>query len=569
MKRILLMGNPNVGKSVVFSRLTGANVLASNYPGTTVEFTRGYLWLRKKQCEMIDVPGTYSLDATTPAEEVAVKMLKEGDVVINIIDSTCLERNLNLTLQLINSKKPVIVALNMWDSALRKGIKINYRLLEKLLGIPVVPTCALSGEGIATLVKRIPEAKGKTFPYREEEKWQVIGEIVERVQKVSHRHPGLLETLGDITIHPVGGIPVAIAICLGSFWLIRILGESLIGFIMEPIFLNFWAPLMKKLSDFLNPESFLQGILIGKLVGGEIDFVESLGVLTTGLFVPFSMVLPYVFAFYLVLSFLEDIGYLPRFGVLVDNLMHRLGLHGLAIVPMMLGLGCNVPGALSTRILETRKERFIAATLMAIAVPCMAQIAMVMGLVGKYGIKGIGSVFLSLSIIWIGLGLVLKRTVKGEAPEILMEIPPYRVPYWKALLKKLSIRVRQFITEAVPWVLFGVFIINVLYTFRIIQFMGKITSPLVTGILGLPPEAVTALTVGFLRKDVAVGMLLPLKLNMGQLTVASVVLTAYFPCAATFAVLLRELGFKDMVKSALIMILIALGAGAFLNFIIF
>ncbi len=568
MKKILLMGNPNVGKSVIFSRLTGVNVIASNYPGTTVEYTRGYMRLGDEKVEVIDVPGTYGLNPTSKAEDVAVQMLKEGDLVIDVVDATNLERNLNLTLQLLNDTKPVVVALNLWDETRHIGIAIDAEKLERILGVPVIPTCAITGEGIKTLVSRLPHARASAFKYAEEKRWEKVGHVVSQVQKISHRHHTFLERLEDATIKPITGIPLALVTLFVIFNIIRFIGEGLIGLVFEPIFEHLWAPLVMRLSNLLGNQGFIHDILVGKLVEGQIDFFESLGLLTTGLFVPFAAVLPYVFSFYLVLSFLEDSGYLPRLGVLVDNVMHKFGLHGLSIIPMMLGLGCNVPGAMSTRVLETRRERFIAATMMAIAVPCMAQTAMIVGLIGRYGARGLGTVYGTLFIVWIALGVILNRVLKGESPEIFVEIPPYRLPYFGALLKKLWIRTKGFLREAIPYVLLGVFIINILYSLRIIQFIGRLTAPVITGILGLPQDAVGALVIGFLRKDVAVGMLLPLGLNLSQLIVASVVLTMYFPCVATFAVLIRELGIKDMVKSALIMISSALIVGGLLNLIL-
>jgi len=544
VRKVLLMGNPNVGKSVIFSRLTGVNVIASNYPGTTVEYTRGYMRLGDEKVEVIDVPGTYSLNPTSKAEQVAVEMLKEGDLVIDVVDATNLERNLNLTLQLLNNGKPVVVALNLWDETRHIGISIDAEKLGQILGVPVVPTCAITGEGIKRLVSELPNAKTNSFEYEEERRWEKVGEIVSQVQKITHRHHTFLERLEDVSIKPVTGIPLALVTLYVVFNIIRFIGEGLIGLIFEPIFENLWAPLMMGLSNLLGNQGFIHDLLIGKLVEGDIDFFESLGLLTTGLFVPFAAVLPYVFAFYLVLSFLEDSGYLPRLGVLVDNVLHRFGLHGLSIIPMMLGLGCNVPGAMATRVLETKRERFIAATMMAIAVPCMAQTAMIVGLIGRYGARGLGAVYGTLFIVGIALGLILNRVLKGESPEIFV------------------------LKEAVPYVLLGVFIINVLYSFGIIQFVGRLTAPVITGILGLPQDAVGALIIGFLRKDVAVGMLLPLGLNLSQLIVASVVLTMYFPCVATFAVLIKELGIKDMLKSALIMISSALIVGGILNLIL-
>ncbi len=567
MRKILLMGNPNVGKSVIFSRLTGVDVIASNYPGTTVEFTRGRMKLEDELVEIIDVPGTYDLNPNSPAEEVAVRMGKQGDVIIDVVDATNLERNLNLTLQLLKDGKPVVVALNLWDETRHIGISIDVDKLRQILGVPVVPTCAITGEGIKELVSELPQARANTFQYEEEKRWEKVGEIIGQVQRITHRHHTFLERLEDLSIKPATGLPLAVITLFVIFQIIRFIGEGLIGLIFEPVFEKLWAPLMMQVSSLLGG-GFIHDVLIGKLVDGQIDFVESLGLLTTGLFVPIAMVLPYVFSFYLVLSFLEDSGYLPRLAVLVDNVMHRFGLHGLAIIPMMLGLGCNVPGAMATRVLETKRERFIAATLMAIAVPCMAQTAMVAGLIGRYGAKGFGLVFGTLFVVWVVLGILLNRFSKGESPEIFVEIPPYRMPYWGALLKKLWMRIRGFLREAIPFVLFGVLVTNILYSLGIIQFLGRLTSPVITGVLGLPQDAVGALIIGFLRKDVAVGMLLPLGLDLSQLVVASVVLTMYFPCVATFAVLIKELGTKDMIKSAAIMISSALIVGGLLNLIL-
>ena len=448
------------------------------------------------------------------------------------------------------------------------GISIDKEKLERILGVPVVPTCAISGEGIKELVTRLHEAKAKTYEYQEEERWHEVGNIIEQVQQVTHRHHTFLERLGDASLQPLTGLPIALVLIYLMFTVIRFIGENLIGYIFEPLFEKLWAPVMMKLSAVLGSEGFIHDILIGRLVEGEIDFVESLGLLTTGLFVPIAMVLPYVVAFYLVLSFAEDSGYLPRLGVLVDNIMHRLGLHGLAIIPMMLGLGCNVPGALATRVLETRRERFIGATLMAIAIPCMAQIAMIVGLIGKHGAKGLGLVFGTLFVVWVALGILLNSILKGESPEIFVEIPPYRLPHLTTLLKKLWMRTRWFLQEAIPFVLLGVLIVNILYSLKIIEFIGKFTAPIVTGILGLPEEAVGALIIGFLRKDVAVGMLSPLGLTLNQLVVASVVLAMYFPCVATFVVLIKELGVIDMIKSAGIMIFSALLVGGILNLLL-
>lgn len=564
--KVLLIGNPNVGKSVVFSRLTGINVITSNYQGTTVEYKKGNFRYHGEKSELIDVPGTYSLTPTTKAEEVAVEMIEEGDIIINVLDATKIERGLNLTLDLLTTDKPVIVALNIWDEACHKGIKIDIKELEKKLGVPVVPTCALTGEGIKELVDRLDKAKKGKIEI--EDKWDMIGEIVESVQKITHRHSTFLEKLEYASIIPSTGIPIGLIVLFISFWVVRFIGESLINYIFNPFFMKIWTPLMSGLSESLGGQGILHKILIGTLTDGNIIFMESMGILTTGLYVAFAAVLPYIFSFYLILSLLEDFGYLPRLAVLVDSVMHRIGLHGMGIIPMLLGLGCNVPGALATRILETKRERFIAMTLMAISIPCMAQTAMIVGLVGKHGARGLGTVFLTLFCIWIILGLLLNRFTRGESPEIFTDIPPYRPPQIAVLFKKVWMRIKWFLKEAIPFVLLGVLVVNVLYTFGILSFIAKLTKPVVTGLFGLPPETVGALIIGFLRKDVAVGMLVPLGLSLKQLIITSVILSTYFPCVATFVVMIKELGLKYMIFSMIIMLFTSLIVGGFLNLIL-
>lgn len=569
MKQILLMGNPNVGKSAVFSRLTGIHVIASNYPGTTVELTQGTMELSGEKVTLIDVPGTYGLEATSKAEEIAVRMLEDGDIVINVVDSTNLERNLHLTLHLLEKNTPVIIALNVWDDAKHKGITIDVKKLEEILGVPVVPTVGISGEGIKELVSRIPSASNPgTAERSEEERWEEVGSIVDKVQLLKHRHPTALEVAGDASVKPISGIPIAILVMFAAFKLIRFIGEGLIGNVFEPIFERLWQPLMMQLSPILNPGSLFHSIVIGKLIEGEIDFVQSFGLLTTGIFVPIGMVLPYVFAFYIVLGFLEDFGYLPRLAVLLDTTMHRMGLHGWAIIPTLLGLGCNVPGIMATRILESRRERLIAATIISIAVPCAALQAMIWGLIGKHGGRYVGIVYLTLFITWAILGRVLNMVLKGRSPELIMEIPPYRFPSLQTLAKKLWMRMAGFLKEAVPIVLLGVLAVNILYFLKVFEVVADFASPIITRVFGLPKEAVVSIAIGFLRKDVAVGMLGTLDLTVKQLVVGATVLAMSFPCVATFVILFRELGITDMLKSVLIMLMTSLIVGGLLNAIL-
>jgi len=567
--KILLMGNPNVGKSVIFSRLTGTRTIASNYPGTTVELTRGSLKLGPEQAEIIDVPGTYTLEPTSKAEEVAAEMLQEGDLIIDVIDATNLERNLNLTLQLLERQVPVIVALNMWDDTHHRGINIDVAKLEELLGVPVVPTVGVTGQGIKELVSRLPEATSPQAAYSSsDERWAKIGDIVSQTQLLSHRHHTWRDILEDVSNHPAGAAVIALLVLFITFWVIRLIGEGIINYVTDPLFNLLWTPLLVKLSFALGSGGFWHDILVGKLINGDIDYMQSFGLLSTGLYIPLAAVLPYIISFYFALGILEDIGYLPRLAVLMDTLMHKLGLHGYAIIPTILGFGCNVPAVMATRILESRRERFIAATLISIGIPCAALQAMIIGLVGQQGIQYVAIVYGSLFISWIVIGLILNYTIKGFSPELIIEIPPYRFPPWRVIGEKLWLRVYSFIKEALPIVLGAVLVVNILYVLGIFDFIANLTAPLLTGLYGLPKESVVALTIGFLRKDVAVGMLAPLGLTAKQLVVSTTVMAMVFPCVATFVILARELGARDMLKAIGIMLAAALIVGSLQNLIL-
>jgi ferrous iron transport protein B len=584
MAKIILMGNPNVGKSVVFYRLTGVHVIASNYPGTTVGYTKGCMWLPLvleengsvplkigEKVEIIDAPGTYTLEPTSKAEEVAVEILDSGEVVVNVVDSTNLERNLYLTMQLMEKGVPMVIALNFWDETKHRGISIDAKKLESLLGVPVVHTVAVTGEGIRELVSRIPSAKaGKQISRDPAHRWAEIGKVIEEVQTLTHHHHTLLERLEDLSVKPISGLTIAALVIYFSFKGVRWIGEGIIDHVMEPFFENVYAPLLLALSSPLDPGSFIHRILIGDLIDGKIDFIQSFGMITTGVFVPVAMVLPYVFAFYLVLSFLEDFGYLPRLAVLLDTLLHRVGLHGYAIIPNMLGLGCNVPAILSTRILESRRERFIACTLISIGVPCAALQAMIFGLVGERGGQYVAIIYLTLFLVWVVLGLLLNRVMKGYSPELILEMPPYRITPLSTLLRKVWARVRGFLREALPVILAAVFVVNILYAVGLFQVLARVTAPVIGGLLGLPENAIAPLLVGLLRKDMAVGMLgmVHPPLSVQQLVVASTVLAMFFPCIATFTVLLKELGVKDMLRATAVMIVVSITAGSILHLIL-
>ncbi len=574
MIRIVLVGNPNVGKSVVFSRLTGVHVIASNYPGTTVSYTQGQMTLGAEKAVVIDAPGVYGLEATCRGEEIALEMLRDADAIVNVVDATNLERNLHLTLHLLEQDRPMLLALNIWDDAQHKGIRIDVEKLSALLGVPVVPTVAVTGEGIRELVSRIPEVAFQAPAHvsrakrTEEERWTEVGRIVDAVQVLQHRHHTFLEIIGDASVRPATGLPIAALILFASFAVIRLIGEGMIRLLFDPAFNSLWKPVLHRIDALVPSQSFLHDMLIGSLINGEIDFVQSFGLLSTGLYVAIVMVFPYVLSFYLVLGFLEDFGYLPRLAVLLDTLMHRLGLHGWAVIPMLLGFGCNVPGIMATRMLESQRERLIAATLVSVAVPCASLQAMMWGILGHHGVRYIAAVYGILFVVWIVIGRILDRILKGGSPELILEIPPYRFPTVQTILHKLRLRLSEYFKEAVPFVLLGVLFVNVMHYLGVFDAIADASAPVITRAFGLPKEAVLALVIGFLRKDVAVGMLSVLDLSSKQMIISVTMLCMSFPCVATFIVLARELGLKGLGKSVAIMVASSFAVGILLNLLL-
>ncbi|MDW7988191.1 MAG: ferrous iron transporter B [candidate division WOR-3 bacterium] len=564
MTTVLLVGNPNVGKSVIFSRLTGIKVIAANYPGTTVSFTKGRMKLNGEEAILIDVPGCYTLEPTCKAEEVACAMLQSGDIIINVVDATNLERHLFLTLQLLALKKPMIIALNFWDETKHRGIKIDVKKLEEILDVPIVPTSALRGEGLNELKAKIKQARvSQTLSVPQKEPWQQIGLIIKATQTITHRHHTLMERCGEVLIHPFWGIIFGAGFLYLSFRIVRILGECLINYLLDPFFNKLYTPLLLKLSAILKPDSFIHKILIGNLKDGELDLKEALGLLTTGVYVELGMILPYIIVFYFVLGILEDIGYLPRLAVLADGIMHRLGLHGYSIIPLFLGLGCNVPGLLATRILESRKERFIAITLISIAVPCASLQAMIIGLLAPYGNKYIGIVYLSLFLVLILSGLVLNFLLPGFSSDLVIEIPRYRLPVLSMLFRKLWFRVYSFVVDAVPFVFLGILAVNLIYIFDLFKYLIPFTRPVIKSIWGLPEISIVPIIMGFIRKDIAVALLVPLKLSHKQLLIATTVLAMFFPCIATYVMMI-----KDMLKAVGFMLCTSIIVGGVLNLIL-
>lgn len=333
--------------------------------------------------------------------------------MVNVIDSTNLERNLNLTFQLMEYSKPMILVLNMWDDAKHKGIEIDVGKLEKLLKIPIITTNGLTGEGLNILPEKCINAQQVQWPRLSvSQRWETIGSIVAEVQNLSHRHHTFIERLQDLSIHPFFGLPIALALLYFAFKLIITVGEFLIEYTTR-LFNFAYTPFILWFSRLLGGQGAIHSLLIGELNGNQIDYEGAMGVLTTGVFVALGIVLPYIVLFYLVFGFLEDLGYLPRVAIILDRLLHKIGLHGYSVIPMFLACGCNVPGVLAVRNLETRRERFITAVITCTTIPCMAQTSLIAKAVGERGGVYIALTFMTLLSVWAILGMFLKETVKG------------------------------------------------------------------------------------------------------------------------------------------------------------
>ena len=553
----LLAGNPNVGKSLIFSRLTGIGVISSNFPGTTVGLNYGQTQFDGDSYDIIDIPGLYRLEEEWRMEGKKRNLFKEleYDFVVCVADASHLERNLYFLLEILSLKKPVILMLNKFDAAERRGIHINVKKLSKLLGIPVIPTIATTGEGLkelaqaASAVSQRENEDSIDVPPTDEGKWQLIGRIIKDVQEVKHKHPSVWEHLQAFATAPATGLPLALMVLVVSFFLVRFVGESIIDFV-DPLYENYYFPFMERLLGSLR-DGPVGMFLVGN--GGENYF----GVLTDGLKIALVDVMSYVLAFYALFGFLGDLGYLPRLAVLLDGILHKIGLHGYGALPIMLGFGCKVPAVMGVRVLETRRERIIALALILVLAPCISQTAMILSVLSPHGLKYVLIVFGVLFANGVIAGTLLNRLMKGETPELFMEIPSWQVPQWRPLGRKLWIRMKEYLCDALPLILLGVLFVDAMEFFGITAWVTQLMRYPVEQVLGLPGETTPLLILGFLRKDISIALLEPFDLPAQSLVVACVFMTMYLPCIATFFVMMRESGLKDTLKVVLLTLTLA------------
>lgn len=572
-KKMVMVGNPNVGKSVLFHRLTGQYVDVSNYAGTTMEF-----YCSKWGCDfLVDTPGIYGLSGLNPEEIHVRNEILTADVVINVVDAVHLDRDLFLTCQLADAGVPLLVALNMMDELRDRGLEINVEELERRLGVPVVPMVAITGEGLDKLTKRILDAQpGRSDPLIMELSWKYAGlsrletllilegdqemaarvglapgtdrdviyaarhhrvnEIVAAVLRVKGRDDGFATRLGRWLINPVTGIPALLV----TLWLMyelvgvffaQIVVEFTEGVIME----GYYEPLVRAgLSRFLELDSALGITLVGQF-----------GVLTMTVTYLIGLLFPLVGGFFLVLSILEDSGYLPRIAILMDRLMSYVGLNGQAIIPIVLGFGCVTMATITTRMLSTERERRIAMFILALAVPCSAQLAFVTAILGTLGPSYVALYAFFILTIMIGAGTVLDRLLPGYAVPLWLQLPAMRLPRPGNVLIKTWTRTIGFLKEAFPIFVGGALFLSILQVTGAMTAIQNAMRPLIAGWLLLPSETASAFLMGFIRRDFGTAGVMSVPMDPLQTFVALITLTMFVPCIATVMVIFKERGWRE------------------------
>lgn len=571
---IVLAGNPNVGKSVIFGWLTGKYVEVSNYPGTTVEILKGRFGDRT----VVDTPGVYGLSSFNDEERIARDAVLSARSVVNVVNAARLQQDLFLTLQIIDAGLPVVVALNMMDEAAAQGIAVDPEELSSVLGVPVIPCTAVRGEGLEELRAAVAEARpghrdrrladelARRYPQApvpaallayegdeetaalygvpagecREESYRLrrerVDAICRRVVHETDRGSRRGIRLGRLAVRPLTGLPILVAVLALMFYVLGVVvAGHVVGFTEGTVMNGFYVPFVQRLpAHILRP-----GSVAGRLLAGEF------GVLTMGVTYLFGLLLPLVVAFHLMMAILEDSGYLPRMAVLADRLLTRIGLNGRAVIPIILGFGCVTMATVTTRLLGTRRERFIATLLLGLAIPCSAQLGVIAGMVAPLGPGYVALYLVTLALVFGLTGLVLNRVVPGQSSDLLIELPPMRWPRPANVLTKTWHKSRHFVVETAPIFLGGSLLIALVDLTGALSRVHLFTRPLISGWLGLPPETATAFIMGLLRRDFGAAGLSSIPMSSAQTLVALITMTLFVPCVASMMIIWRERGWKE------------------------
>lgn len=572
---VALVGNPNVGKSLVFNYLSGMYVDVSNYPGTTVELTKG----RYKTFDIYDTPGVYGISSFTAEEAVTRDLVVRADIVLNVVDAVHLERDLFLTQQLIDMGKKVAVILNFMDEVEKLGLRIDTKLLSNCLGVPIFHTTATTRAGFdqfdaallgarrgdvaptlhlklhtmlnatgseaeALLVLEGDEATasrhGVALGHDREtlyiERRNRVNIIINGVLTENNPRTRLASLVGRWAVNMWTGIPLL----LGALYLVylfvgKLVAQDLVSFTENTLGKGMWEPWIHGVvTKFVSPESWFGTILIGEF-----------GVVTMTVTYLLFLLLPLVIAFYLSLSVLEDSGYLPRLATLVDRSLNAIGLNGAAVIPLILGFGCVTMATITTRLLGSEREKTIAAAILQFAIPCSAQLAVVAALLAGAGFSAILIYTVTIFIIFVAVGTILDRILPGSATPLLIDLPPMRLPRLDNVARKTAYRSYFFMKEATPWFFAGAIAVGVLQVTGLLTVWQNLLDPLTTRWLQLPREASTAFVMGMVRRDFGAAGLYVLALKPQQVVVALVTITLFTPCIASLLVMFKERGWKE------------------------
>jgi ferrous iron transport protein B len=563
-RRIALVGNANVGKSVLFGRLTGQYAVVSNYPGTTVSLTKGRLMAGGEVCELVDTPGVTALEgALTEDELVARGILARGetDVVIQVVDARNLRRGLMLTSQLAAIGRPMVLVLNMTDEARVHGIVIDADGLSARLGMPVVETVATEGRGVAELREAIGRAAVPSFDaaHRGDHARVAHDLAVEHRRHRRRSAARVQERLGRLVREPLTGLPILALVLYGMYLAVGVFGaQTLVELVEAGLFERVINPGATAVVNRVVPWAIARDFLVGEY-----------GLITMGLTYAMAIVLPVVATFFFVFGFLEDSGYIPRLAIFSDRIFRVMGLNGKAVLPMVLGLGCDTMATMTTRILGTPKERLIAVLLLALGIPCSAQLATILGILGGVSFAALVTLFGVVLTQMFFVGFLAARAIPGERSEFIMELPPLRLPQLGNIVRKTLLRVRWYLGEAVPLFLIGTALLFVLSRAGLLTRLTDAAEPVVAGVLGLPRDAASVFVMGFLRRDYGAAGLFQMskagQLDGVQAVVALTVMTLFVPCVANFLMMVKEQGLKAALRILGVVTVIALGTGAVLN----
>ncbi len=637
IEKAALVGNPNVGKSVVFGWLTGQYVTVSNYPGTTVEVIQGNSKVGGRRKVIVDTPGINNLIPMSEDERVTRDILLQDEdlKIIQVCDAKNLRRGLMITLQLAEMEKSVVLVLNMIDEAKDRGISIDHQGLSRLLGVPVIPTVAtrrqgldgleksLEGdhfsrvgtmyepefeEGIGEIEKLLPEEqngkralalmllagdeslRGWLHARLSEKDVQKIEEVCQhlerqhreplgflinqkRLQTVDHLLEGIFQkersrrgsatlTLGSLTTHPLGGIPILLCVLYLMYKFVGDFGAGMgVDFMQNVVFGKGFNPAATRAVEYFFPWKFFQDLLIGPY-----------GLVTMGLTYAIAIVLPIVGTFFFAFGLLEDSGYLPRLAVMVNHFFRAMGLNGKAILPMVLGLGCGTMATLTARVLETKKERILVTLLLALGVPCSAQIGVMVGLFAKLSLQAVvlwGLVIVGSMIL---VGFLASKLIPGEKADFILEIPPLRIPTLSNILIKTLARLEWFLKEAVPLFFLGTFFLFACDRLGLLKGAQNLAEPVVVRFLGLPARTTEVFLMGFLRRDYGAAGLFVLakagELDPIQIVVSLVTLTLFVPCLANFFMIIKERGLRQALAMAGFIFPFAFLVGGVLNYLL-